>query len=522
MKKNSIPVIALTLIALLITTMTAQADLPGTGWWSAIFVQNIAAGSTDGGLTMVAYDSSSALTYSSNAYSFDYGQALVYDPGKSVGGAYIGFADSPPSGFEGSVVLSADVPVAAISEIANYNHGSVGGGGTATARYQGIGADAVSTRLTVPTIKSNFQNHTTTLYVQAAGQEANVTVTFNMNDGNEYPLTQIIEQNKMFVFAPSDAGVPTDLCGTNGNESPCYGSAVIVSSTGPIAATVVEHPHSGSPAGYALSTRAQSENDQDTILYHPTVKNSYYHGSIAGVSVMNVGSAPAYVQIKLSVTGVRPGSAARVGNEYTDHLVIEPGKSQLFGKWRDTLGGMPTGTFAAATIESLSGEFGGVVYTPQPLVGATNDSKYISVPGGKGITLYAGFANKSADNILYAPIVRENFESRTGGLTIQNVGTTAAYISYTYYEYGTENVYEFRTTNMLEPGQAINPNNISSETNGTKFTIINNSFQDFSEMANKQFSVVAESTQPIIGLASEYSPAQNYDMANYEAINYVP
>ncbi len=522
MKKKFIPVIALTLIALFITTMTVQADLPGTGWWSALFIQNIAPGSTDSSLKMEAFDSSSSSSYLSNAYSFNYGQALVYDPGKSVGGVYIDFADSPPSGFEGSVVLSADVPVAAISEIANYNHGSVGGGGKATARYQGISAEATSTRLTVPTIKSNYVGHTTTLYVQAAGEDANVTVTFNMNDDSSWSISQLIEQNKMFVFAPSDAGVPTQDCGFNGNESPCYGSAEIVSSSGPIAATVVEHPHSGSPAGYVLSTRAQSENDEDTILYHPTVKNSYYQDGTAGVSVMNVGDAPAYVQITLTVTGVRPGSAARVGNVYTDHLVIEPGKSQLFGKWRDTLGGMPSGTFAAAVIESLAGEFDGVVYTAQPLVSATNDSKNVSVPGGKGITLYAGFANKTKANTLYAPIVRENFEARTGGLTIQNVGTADAYISYKYYEYGTDNVYEFSTANLIEPGQAINPNNISAEINGNKFVILNDSFPDFSVFANKQFSVVAESTQPIIGLASEYSPANNYDMANFEAINFVP
>jgi hypothetical protein len=375
----------------------------------------------------------------------------------------------------------------------------------------------------VPTIKHNYVDHTTTLYVQAAGEDAYVTVTFNMNDGNSYSKSENITANEMYVFDPFGAGAPLltkEQCGYNANISPCYGSAEIISSTGPIAATVIEHPHQGTPAGFALSTRAQSSADQDSILYHPTIKNEYWEKMTAGASIQNVDDEPALVQITLTVTGVDSDSTALVGEVYQDELIIQPGESQLFSKGRDTLGGMPTGTFAAATIESISGTRDSVVYTPQQIVGASNDSKISDVPGGLGITLYAGFADKNKQNKIAAPIVRELVEGGTitGGFTVQNVGTVPTTLTYTYYEIGTNNVYVFETANPLAVGKAINPNQVSKEVDGVKFNIVSG-FSDFSILEGKQFSVIVEATEPIIGLASEYAVADNRDMCNYESFN---
>ena len=65
-----------------------------------------------------------------------------------------------------------------------------------------MGTDSVATALMVPTIKSNYVNHTTTLYVQAAGSDSDVTVTFTMNDGSIYVDTTTILANKMYAFDP--------------------------------------------------------------------------------------------------------------------------------------------------------------------------------------------------------------------------------------------------------------------------------------------------------------------------------
>jgi len=528
--KRSLYVLLVVMLLTLTVFSTASADLPGNGWWSALFIQNIDAGSIDGSVNMTAYPAASGdtSTYGSSSYSFDYGQGLIYDPGKSPDynggtGTYIGFDSSLPSGFEGSVVLSASVPVAAISELANFNNGSVGGGGTASARYQGMSSDSIATQLRVPTIKNNYNNHTTTVYIQAAGSDADVTITFNMNDGGIYTQNTQILSNKMFAFDPSAAGVPSDECGVDANTSPCYGSATIESASGPIAGTVVEHPHTGSPAGYALSTRAQTPSDEDTILYFPTIKNDFYRTMTAGASVMNVGTEVAYVQITLKVTQVdKYTSTSLEGRTYTDFAIIEPGSSILFSKWLNNLGGMPAGTFAAATVESIDND----LYDPQPLVGATNDSKQLSgVIGGRGITLYAAFADNSTTDTIAAPIIRELMGDVTGGLTVQNVGSAPATIYFEYYEYGTDNVYTFHTANELAVGEAVNTNRISQEVNGDKF-VIDSGFANFSELANKQFSVIATSSltgggESIIGLASENSLSNARDMRNYEGISFI-
>lgn len=513
MKRNLITFIAVVIVALLITSV-AIADLPGTGWWSAVFVQNI--DDAQGALSVIAYDSASAEEFTIDPVAFDPGTALVYDPGKAAGGIYLGFEPSLPVGFQGSVVLSSNVEAAAVSEIANYRNFTVGGSGTASARYTGMSQDDVAHTLFVPSIKHNYVGHTTTLYVQAAGESANVTVTYNMNDGSSYDQTQSIAANNMFIFDPANAGVPSTGCGFDANVSPCVGSAVVHSTTGRIAGTVVEHQHVGSPASYAMSTRMQTSNDMDTILYHPTIKNNYMGIMTAGAQIMNLGSEPALVQITLTVT-VSSTNQASPGDEFVDTAVIQPNQGLLFSRWLDNIGGMPNGTFAAAVIESLDT----AEYNPQPLVGSTNDSKVMSrIPAGRGITLYSGFADGNASNAIAAPIIRENIDGISGGLTVQNVGSAADVIDFYYFEYGTLNVYHFWSTNPIDVGQAINTNRVALNIGG-RFT--NDGTWAFSALDNKEFSVIAvsRSDQPIIGLASEYAIADDMDMRNFEAINFV-
>jgi len=513
---------AVVLLIGLLTVTTVFAELPGTGWWSSLYVQNLATGSVDGVVQMTAYaGGTSTDVYGSDSFSFDFGQALAYDPGVSPnydsGGAYIGFTPALPSGFEGSVVLSASVPVASVSEVANFPNGLVGvSGGTACARYQGISQDMASTELMMPKVKSNYFNHTTTFYIQAAGADSDVTYTFQMNDGSTYTDLISIDANKLYILDPASAGVPTTDCGSGSATSPCYGS-LSLSATTPIAAVITEHPHTGSPAGYALSTRMQSAADQDTILYHPAVKNDYFGTMNASAAVMNVGTERAYVQITLTVTNVDSRHLADIGDRFIDHMILEPGEAQVFDSYSDNLGGMPAGTYASAVLESIDN----TEYDPQPLISSTNDKKASAVPGGYGINLYASYAEKNASNDLAGPNLIEFVGAVTGAVTIQNVGASDSIITFNYYEYGTNNVYVFETTNPLSVDAAINTYGISGQTDGVVFSIVSG-FTSFSELNGKTFSVIVHAEEPIIGLVAENSPSKTRDMCNYEMINYVP
>jgi len=517
MKKLIISLSFIILAALLVTS-NVFADLPGSSWWSSLYVQNV--GSNGGSMSMEAFDSTT--TYGSDLFSFDYGQALAYDPGISAdygaGGAFIDFSSPLPSGFEGSVVISSSVPSAAVSQIANYRNGSVGvSGGTAAGRYQGISSADASTTLMMPKVKHNYVNHTTTFYVQAAGADTDVTYTFKMNDGGVYTDIISIQANRMFVLDPAVAGVPSTGCGYDSSVSPCYGS-LLLESTMPIAATIVEHPHVGSPAGFATSTRMQSIEDQDTTLYHPAVKNNYWGQMDASAAVMNVGDAPAYVQITLKVTNVDRDSTANIGDIYTDYMILQSNESQVFDRFSDNFGGMPSGTYASAVIESLDT----TEYDPQPLVTSTNDRKASDVPGGYGINLYAGYPDKIDATVLAGPTILEFVGYLTGAVTIQNVGDgTPTIVNYEFYEYGTDNVYKFSSTDTIVYGQAINTWGISRETDESMWTIIDG-FSSFSELAGKQFSIIVTADQPIIGLVAEMTPDLNRDMCNYEMIPFDP
>lgn len=529
MKKNLIIILGITLLMTLLIFSSVIAALPGTGWWTSFSVQNIDDSNPDedGSISMTAYPKVGE-PYSGGPFPVSTFSALIYHPGKTGLSNYINFAGGLPIGFQGSVVLSSNVKSAAAAEIANYNSGSVGGGGTASGQYQAMGLDIADTMLRVPTVKHNYRNQTTTIYVQAAESDTEVKVTYRMNNGEDYHQEITIPTNRMFVFDPANTlpgPIPSTNCGTNPNTSQCFGAATIESlSGGKIAATYVEHPHSGSPAPFILSTRAQTSADESSKLFGASVKNTYTTGSgtgITGDTIMNVGDAPALVRISLTVTnkGNNAPSWVKIGDTFTDTAVINPGKSIVFSQWDNNLGGMPPGTFAAVQYESINGSKNGISYSAQPLVGASNDAKdQPRLIGGKGKTVYKLFADSTATETVAVPIIKEYFEGITGALTVQNVSSTAARIYFEYYEIGSDNSPRvFRTKNLINPGQAIN-NYAISRNNGLFETV---GSWDFSSLAGKQFSVrvYSDPAVDIICLVSENSPEGRFDIRNYEGFN---
>mgnify|MGYP001090199302 CR=1 FL=1 len=514
MKNFSFTLIIVLLAALMITGVVAAA-LPGGGWWTAYRVQNV--GGAPASFEMTAYDATSEYYGDGQPYFFEHGTALVYDPGKlpnyTSGGNLIGFS-TLPGGFEGSVVLDANNPVLAAAQVANYKNGSVGlVNSAATGMYQAFSAENTATSLQFPILKNNWSNAKTSFYIQAAGADSNVTMTYILNDGTTRTESVSIEANRMYMFDPSTADVPSSNCGNNFNESPCFGAAVATSDT-PIAGVVIEYPYSGTPIGAILVTRGLTEADADTVLFSPSIKNDYFD-AVAGATIMNIGTTDAKVKITLTVT-----LGKNAGQSYVDEIIIPPNASQTFSKWLNNLGGMPPGNFAAAKIESVDD----TTYDPQLLIGISNDTKkQAKTPMGYGRTASYVFAISKATALNGSPMVKEYKDNFTGGLTVVNVGDEEATITFTYYEYGTSNVYEFWTSNPVAPDAAVNTGRISYNNDATG-VFENDGTWSFTELRNKEFSVIVETDngEPIVNLVTAYDPLSQkfYDMMNYEGFSY--
>jgi hypothetical protein len=486
-------------------------------------MQNI--GEETGSISMTAYDMASLSTYESVSYSVDSDKALVYDPGESPDyptGNYIGFDSSLPSGFQGSAVVSASQEIASVAQIANFPNGSVGTtSGKASAFYQGISQDSVATRLLATTIKHNYAGATTTLYIQAAGTDSDVTVTYRMSDGSVHEQTEVISANRTFVFDPANAIPPiaSEECGFDTRTSPCYGSAVVTAST-PVGGVLIEHPHSGTPIYFVQAIRLATPSDESTKIYVPSVKNDFITGTgtgIAGAAVMNVGSETALVQITLTVTALGRNAPSWVapGDTFTATAEILPNENYLFSKWLGNIGGMPAGTMAAAVIESISDD----TLTPQPLVGSSNNAKTQSNFPGQANVKYSAFADSTTTPLAYAPMVKEFYGIFTGGVTVQNVGDAPDYIIIEYHQYVSDNVYVFKTLNPIAVGGAAQTNWVSV-TGPDNFAPVGGDWS-FAELAGHQYSVVAytETGENVIIMVTENTPSGTLDIARYEGVN---
>jgi len=516
MKKFSIA-LGISLIFVLIVVGTGFAKIPGTGWWSALWVQNISTEPSFVSMTAYAKQGSSGI-YLSEEFGFNAYKTLVYDPGKAVNypdGNRIGFTTSLPSGFEGSVVLESSSPSSSVSQIANYANGSIGGTGKASAMYQGVNAEMLATRLLAPTIKHNYSGATTTLYIQAAKDDAEVTVTYNMANGSTFTDIKTIEANRALLFDPATAGIPSSNCGYDTNTSRCYGTAIITS-TAPIAGVLLEHPHSGTPVTFVQAIRLSTPQDESTKIYVPSVKNDFCGSSgcgVAGAAVMNVDTANADVKITLTVTklGTNAGPGVNVGDVFTDTATIKPGENYNFSKWNNNLGGLPKGTMAAAVIESTNGK---------KLVGSSNDAKTQTGFPGEMKVKYSAFADELASPEAFAPMVKEFLGQFTGGVTVQNVGTASDKIVIEYHQFGTDKVCKLETKANIPVGGAAETNWVS--VGGSSQFNISGSGCSFSGLAGKEYSVRAYSKgggQNVIMMVTENTPGGTLDISRYEGIN---
>jgi len=496
------------IIALMVTFSSIMfAEAPGSGWWTSFTLQNpsntatVSVGVID---AKIQQDGNTALdTASSGTCPILPGRSVIFNPGQTPnykadgsGGTRIGIGPKCESGqlgagFQGSVVISSDGPLAAVVSIGNNENGSVGvAGGKASAFYQGISVTDKS--LNFPVAKNNFFNQTTTYAVQAV-TDASVTVQFSNNVACKIgPLDINAGRSRTITM-------PTCLTG-----DAAY-AASATSTTGNIVGTIMEHPHSESPASFALSTRAFTGQDADTVLYAPILKNSFFGGS-TGLAVQNVGPGSATVVVDFTITASEPSQTACSASSSVAVVLANPGNSAIFGGSADKNlpAGFANGCFGAGKIRVTAGT-GKIVAT-------------VNETSGQGKAVYSASPASGASNTVAVPLVKEDFFGGRTAVTVQAVGASTE---------DTAIVAKYTNSGACSAGCSVTPNNGGAGATTIKGGQANNfrRLNNFSSQYGGTLpaigtnnSVIFTSTGlPIVAIAQESAMvAGTLDVKNYE------
>ncbi|MBI3960091.1 MAG: hypothetical protein HY328_14860 [Chloroflexi bacterium] len=464
-------------------------DLPGSGWWTGIQLQNVGAAKAN---------------VSINSYQSTAGSAPI---GKSVEIAKDASVTLLPqdlnlsSGFQGSAVVSSDQPLNAIVNVTNRQAAGNGiAGGMAAAQYQGVNAPA--TELRFPLVKRDHFGKTTTFSIQNAGSTAATAIaTFRVQAGQFTFTTPSIEPGRMVIINPAAAGVPS------GNNV-SVGSLTVTSSQ-PLAGVVSEHG-SEQPAVLLQSTRAFAPQDGNAKAYAPIIKNEYFN-RFTGLQVQNISAATITIDVTYNGSG---GTCA--GQIFTNQAAnVAAGASATFVHLVGQAGNtMPAGCLASATINATGGNIVAIVneaFTSAFLAGGGNG-------GRQEATTYAAFPASAATTTVKAPLFKEKSYDKLTGLQVQNVGSVDA-----------TNV----IATFVGPGGTYTTNPLTIKA-GSGLTIIE--MYKHPELFNGTpipadikdaagvFGVTITSDQSIVAIANEStypfgaSPLQQ-DKNNYEAFN---
>jgi hypothetical protein len=516
MKKVKFIALLVTALILVLGVVSSSAQgVDGSGWWTNFTIQNVATTEINADTTAYPLSGQSGGPYS-NSTTIPVGFSVTFHPGLAAtcggvatNGCRIGLTPSLPPGFEGSVVVSSNDQAVAVANLHNNASGSVGDpAGTARASYQGTAGSIATTSLFFPTVKNNFVGQTTAFFVQAAGSDADVTITYEMNNDDSFSEMVTIQANKTHVFVPSAAGVPSCNGGNGGggNIAPCFGGAVVESTTGSIAGSTVEYVDGASVAEFVLSTRGLTPSDAGPVVVAPALKNGFFGGT-TGAVILNTGTTQAIVDLDFTVTNTAGTCSAQIGDPDTDQLTIDPGKSQVVSYQAGTVGDLPNCVFYSMVATSNGPDIAVTV----------NENR---VEGGNTFkATYSGFNTSNATGSIFFPLVKEHFVGNTTSLTLVNAGSVNTQIEVTYTGSSSTHILE---TLDLAPGEAVA---IRQAYNGPNPNTNNFTVQAGSSLPTEgdRFAVQASAMTgggAIVGIAQEASLTGTiYDVFNVEGFN---
>jgi hypothetical protein len=308
-------------------------------------------------------------------------------------------------GFDGSVVISADQPVAAISNV-------LGDLGAAAASY--VGTSAGSTSVNLPLLFKGNAGFDTWFNVQNTGTAA-ASVTVAYSDGTTSGAAVVIQPGAAHTF---DQATETHTAAVFSG---------VVTSDQPVAAAVIQE---SSEVMFAYTGFTSSTPSPLMPLI-----NSNNSGYITGVQIQNTGAA---------ATDVTVSYTAVVGTDCTETLTIPANGSTTFAllAFSGTHAGencadAPTTFVGSAQVTGNTANSGLVAIVNQLKIGVNGEA-------------YGSFDSAAATGAVVMPLIMDNNSGYFTGFNVQNVGDASTTVTCTFV--GSTYV----VTGTLAPGEALN------------------------------------------------------------------
>lgn len=382
MKITKLLIIVILLLVVSVITVSAQS----LNYDSSIQVQNLSETDT----------ATIAIVYYNQDGSEDTTFADTIAPGKNK--AY--FPIQASTGFNGSVVISSDTPVAAIVNVVanNFSFG---------ASYDSFssGSETVS----MPVIFKNNSNFNTWFNVQNAG-------TTNTTVNVAYAGTVCTEQA---TIAPG-AAKTFDQANNGCLPSPYIGAATITAQSG--GSIVASGVQLGPTTLFAYNGFTGGSNE----IIMPLI-NANNSGFITGIQVQNAGNSSTNVTLSYE-PALENGKPA--GTACTETKTVPPGESRTFSLYAFTFTGDPQpGTTTCVRGSRFVGSASVTTNSSsQPLVSVVNQ---LNLSTNKG-SAYNGFNPGQSTETVVMPLIMDRNSGYFTGINIVNVSNTASTVTCTY------------------------------------------------------------------------------------------
>lgn len=369
----------------------AQSTVTGSGFQ----VQNLS--ESQAASIVITYYNANGTTAATQQATIPAGASLTFFNGQ--GGTV---AMAAPAGFRGSVVISSDQPIAAITNLIGASLGESYGGFSS-------GGQTVN----VPLVTRNNFGVSTVLTVQNVGS-ASTTVTVTYTPGVAGTAGQTDT-----ATIPAGSAVSFSQADKTGLGDRFVGSASISAATGGSIVAIVNQEGNTQLLTYnAFNSGAQS------IAVPLLIANNF--GALTGLQIQNTGTADASVTVTYSPNSVTTaGTAASVcGTPTPETVTVTAGSSKTLIQ----AGGAASEGFNSffATCRYVGGATITTSTAGASLVAIVNQVS------GSSASSYESFSTAAATSTVKVPLAMANNFGILTGIQVQNVGSASTTVTMTY------------------------------------------------------------------------------------------